>query len=139
MNTPVRPLNLVLALLLGLSAAAPAAAVTIGLTPLHLQSPRPANLALLSTCRTPNVDAAVNGTPFFEMPAIAAGQGATGVSGVAIQLSSTGALVSESILESSGNPNLDRAALLSARLSRFTPEVSNCRAVGGTYLYSVTF
>ena len=136
-RTFVKYLSLAAALALSLSASAPAAAFSVALRPLH--SGHAANVAVMSVCRNANVAAAVNGTPFFEMPAIAQGQGATGTSGVAIEISPAGALLSESIIEPSGNPNLDRAALLSARMTRFTPEISNCAAVGGTYLYTVTF
>lgn len=138
-RTFVKYLSLAAALALSLSASAPAAAFSVALRPLHPHSGHAANVAVMSNCRNANVAAAVNGTPFFEMPGIAQGQGAAGTSGVAIEISPTGALLSESIIETSGNPNLDRAALLSARMTRFTPEISNCAAVGGTYLYTVTF
>ncbi len=139
MRTFIKFLSLAAAVGLNLGASAPAAAFAVALQPLHLPSPRPAHVAVMGTCREPNVSAAVDGAPFFEMPGIAQGQGAGGTSSIAIELSPTGALVSESVFQSSGNPNLDRAALLSARMTRFTPEVSNCAAIGGTYLYSVTF
>jgi TonB family protein len=126
------------ALALGLSAAAPAAAFSVALKPLNPHAVQTPMVGIASACANPNSDARV-ASAFFEMPSIAAGQGATGAAGVAIQLSPTGTLVAESILQSTGNPNLDRAALLSARMSRFTPEVSNCAAVGGSYLYTVTF
>lgn len=139
MRTFFKYLSLAAALGLSLSASAPADAFSVALRPLHSQSVPASSMGLVSTCRVASVAAAVNGTPFFEMPGIAQSQGATGTSGVAIELSPTGALLSESIIEPSGNPNLDRAALLSARMTRFTPEISNCEAVGGTYLYAVTF
>ena len=119
-------------------AAAPAGAVSLTLKPLHAQTAKTAVVGAVSSCAKPNSDARVD-SAFFEMPAIAEAQGATGTAGVAIQLSATGSLVAEYVLQSTGNPNLDRAALLSARMSHFTPEVSNCAAVGGSYLYTVTF
>ncbi len=138
-RTFIKSLSLAAAVGLGLNASAPAAAFSVAVQPLHLQSPRPAHVAVTGTCRQPNAAAAVSGTPFFEMPGIAQGQGASGTSGIAIELSRAGSLISESVIQSSGNPNLDRAALLSARMTRFSPEISNCEAVGGTYLYTVTF
>src|SRR5438067_1234903 len=132
MRTLIKSLSLAGALALGLSAAAPAGAFSIVVKPLHPQTAKTSLVGVSGGCVNPNVDANV-ASAFFEMPAIAEGQGVTGTAGVAIQLSSTGALVSEYVLQSSGNPNLDRAALLSARMSRFTPEVSNCAAIGGSY------
>ena len=139
MRTFIKSLSFAAAMGLSLSASLPAAAFSAALRPLHTQSSHAASVAVIGTCRNANVAAAVNGTPFFEMPGIAQGQGATGTSGVAIELSPTGSLLSESVIQSSGNPNLDRAAMLSARMTRFTAEISNCEAVGGTYLYTVSF
>lgn len=139
MRTFIKYLSLAAAVALSLNASAPAAAFSVALRPLHPHSVPASSVGVVGTCRVANVAAAVNGTAFFEMPGIAQSQSATGTSGVAIEISPTGALLSESIIETSGNPNLDRAALLSARMTRFTPEISNCEAVGGTYLYTVTF
>lgn len=126
------------ALALALSAAAPAAAFSVALKPLKPHAAATPMIGMAGACANPNSDARV-ASAFFEMPTIAAAQGATGTAGVAIELSPTGSLVSESVIQSTGNPNLDRAALRSARMSRFTPEVSNCSAIGGSYLYTVTF
>lgn len=138
MRTFIKSLAFVGAVVLALSAAAPAAAFSVALKPLHPHAVATPMLGLTSACANPNSDARV-ASAFFEMPAIAEAQGVTGTAGVAIELSATGSLVSESVIQSTGNPNLDRAALLSARMSRFTPEFSNCSAVGGSYLYTVTF
>ncbi len=137
-RTFIKNLSLAAAVGMCLSAAAPAEAFSVAVHPLHPHSAKASLLGVAGACRNPDVDARV-ASAFFEMPAIAEGQGATGTSGVAIELSSAGSLVSEYIIQSSGNPNLDRAAMLSARMSRFSPEVSNCAAVGGNYLYTVTF
>jgi len=139
MKNVIRSISLLAGLSLGAGFAVPADAYSVSLQPLKPQVQTSGPVAVVGGCRTPNLDAAVDGTAFFEMPAIAEGQGISGTTGVKISLSSTGALVSESILASSGNPNLDRAAMLSARLTKFAPEVRNCAAVGGTYLYNVEF
>jgi TonB family protein len=137
-RTFIKNLSLAGALALAFSAATPAEAFSVAVQPLHPHTAKTSLVGVAGACRNPDVDARI-ASAFFEMPAIAAGQGATGTSGVAIELSSTGTLVSEYVIQSSGNPNLDRAALLSARMSRFAPEVTNCAAVGGSYLYTVTF
>ena len=138
MRTFIKTLSSAGALALALTAAAPAAAFSVTLKPLHPHAVQTPMVGLTSACANPNSEARV-ASAFFEMPTIAALQGATGTAGVAIQLSTTGSLVSESVIQSTGNPNLDRAAMLSARMSRFVPEVNNCAAVGGSYLYTVTF
>lgn len=84
-------------------------------------------------------DATVDGTPYWEMPAIAAEQGVTGIARVKIQLTPAGILAHEAMYSSAGNPWLDEAALTSARMTRFSSEVVNCEHVGGTYLYEVDF
>jgi TonB family protein len=86
-----------------------------------------------------NVLAAIAGTPYFEVPEIAAQQGATGTAQIKIDLTSDGNLTGAALYASSGNRWLDRAAIKSARMTQFTPEISNCRRVSGSYLYEVRF
>ena len=56
-----------------------------------------------------------------------------------IVLDARGRLTGQSVLSSSGNRYLDRAALVAARLSRFSAEVRDCAPVGGTYAFMVDF
>jgi len=58
---------------------------------------------------------------------------------VQVSLSNSGALESATIAKSSGSKWLDAAALTTAREQRYSPEISDCQAVGGTYLVSVDF
>ena len=83
--------------------------------------------------------AAVDGQPYFEMPAIAIQEGATGRTEVRIDLRATGKLSNAALFSSSGDAWLDAAALRSARLTRFSAEMSNCKAQAGSYLYVVEF
>lgn len=89
-----------------------------------------------SACTAP---AAVDGEAYWEMPSIAAEQDAGGIVQVRIDLNATGALTNEGVFASSGNLFLDDAALRSARMTKFKPEVANCEHVGGSYLYEVDF
>lgn len=89
-----------------------------------------------SRCNKP---AAIDGDAYVEEPAIAMEQGVSGTALVKIDLSAKGALAGEAMFESSGNPWLDRAALESPAMTHFTPEIANCTAVGGSYLYRVDF
>lgn len=99
----------------------------------------PAHVATVSQRAGCDAPAAVDGTPFLEVPAIAAGQGVTGTAQVKIRLTASGALAGEELFASSGNPWLDSAALLSARMSRYSAESINCERVAGSYLYEVDF
>jgi TonB family protein len=116
---------------------APALCATITLTPLVLGQAYPP--VLVNTCASPNIPASIAGYAFYETPSIAAAQGATGSASVKIDLASNGALVGNTLYASSGNPWLDAAALRSARMTHFTPELRNCQHVGGTYLYTVDY
>jgi len=59
--------------------------------------------------------------------------------GIAVTLSSTGALEGATIFKSSGNKSLDVVSLTAARQSVYTPEYTDCHAVGGTYLFRSFF
>lgn len=130
--------KLVLSLSLAALLAAPAAAANVTLTPLVVAAQNTIP-TVVSECTSPDVPARVSGQALFEMPQISAEQGVSGVSAVEIQLDSKGGLVSERIYTSSSNPWLDDAALRSARVTRFSAEMRDCRHVGGTYLYAVEF
>ncbi len=86
-----------------------------------------------------NADAAVSGSPYFEMPQIASEMGASGIAQVKIDLTSSGSLAAAQIFSSSGNFWLDDAALRSARLTQYTSQTINCEHVAGSYLYEVDF
>lgn len=58
---------------------------------------------------------------------------------VKVDLDASGNLVGVSIYESTGSPQLDRAALEAARTSRYSPEEQNCHAIAGSYLFTVDF
>jgi TonB family protein len=86
-----------------------------------------------------NVAAGVDGSPYFEMPEIASDMDEHGTAKVKIDLTSDGNLAQEELYSSSGSRWLDRAAMRSARLTKFTPEIVGCQRVAGSYLYEVEF
>lgn len=86
-----------------------------------------------------NRDAAVNGTAYWEKPAISDEQGVAGTARIEIRLDREGKLAQESVYSSSGNRWLDEAALMSARMTRFSPELVDCQPVAGRYMYNVEF
>jgi TonB family protein len=114
--------------------ASQTAAPTIKLIPLS-----PANVAIVSGGAHCNKDAAIDGTPYFEMPQIALEMAISGTSQVKIDLAATGDLKAASLFASSGNAVLDNAALRTAKLNRYIPETVNCRHVAGSYLVQVEF
>lgn len=119
-----------------LAAAHPAAATTITMAPL---AARQATVGVTEHCTVTNRSAAIDAAPFSEIPEIARLQGVTGESLVRVDLAATGALQTAALYGSSGNRWLDRAALSTARMIRYVPEVRNCRNVAGAYLISVRF
>ena len=133
MNTPLRTTTIAAVLSLALSAAASAA--TIRLAPL---SPRTAG-ASIGTCADPFAAAAVTAAAHADLPAIAAGQNVTGTTAVRIVLDAAGRLAEESVLASSGNRWIDRAALGAARQSSYRAEIHACAPVGGAYAFVVNF
>jgi TonB family protein len=133
MNTPLRTASVAAALSLALSTAASAA--TIKLVPL---SPQTAG-ASITTCATPFASAAVSDAAPADLPAIAAGQNVTGITEVRIVLDPGGRLTEQSVLASSGNRWLDRAALVAAKQSSYRAEVRACAPVGGAYAFVVDF
>ena len=133
MNTPLRTASLAAALSLALSAAAGAA--TIRLVPL---SPQTAG-ASITSCAVPVAPAALTAAAPADLPAIAAGQNVTGITAVRIVLDPGGRLTQQSVLASSGNRWLDRAAIAAARQSSYRAEVRDCAPVGGTYAFVVDF
>jgi TonB family protein len=97
------------------------------------------NVAIVTHGAHCNDDAAIDGTPYWEMPQIAQDMRMSGTSQVKIDLAETGDLKAASLFASSGNDVLDDAALRSAKLSRYSPETVNCRRVAGSYLLEVEF
>ncbi len=122
--------------MLSLIVAAVAAAAAV---PAITMVPFSHHVAVVSSRPGCDVAAGVDGTPFWQMPTMAAELGASGVSQVKIDLDASGNLIGARLYAGSGNALLDDAALQSARLTRFTPETSNCERVAGSYLYDVEF
>lgn len=133
MNTSLRTASIAAALSLALSTAAGAA--TIRLVPL---SPLVTG-ASVGPCAVPFRSAAVTDAAPADLPAISAGQNVTGIAEVRIVLDPAGRLTEQTVLASSGNPWLDRAALTAARQSKYRAEVSACAPVGAAYALVVDF
>lgn|GEM_PF-4832390 len=66
-------------------------------------------------------------------------QGQGGRVAVKITLSPTGAIIATSIYKSSGFLALDKSALNATRASSYSPEVEDCQAVGGAYIFAAEY
>lgn len=91
-------------------------------------------------CATPFKDATmVNGvTPEYPDAAREANLGPVTVI-VKITLSASASVLDASVLQSSGNSSIDRAALSAARQSSYSPKIEDCKPVEGTYSFRANF
>jgi TonB family protein len=133
----VKPTAFAAAVVVAAAFTSAANAATVTLQPL---TPAPAsNVSVIAACPSPQKEAGIAGDPFIEASLIDEAGGVSGTSGVVIGLSSTGRVTSTQLVESSGSWDLDMAALLSARMTRFSPETRNCVAIPGRYLYLMAY
>jgi len=124
---------LALPITLALGQAAMAASVT--LSPLTTRT----QVAVSGpNCANPAEAARVT-EPLVIYPSISQLAGREGVVKVGIELSAAGQVVGASLVQSSDDANLDRAALEAARASGYSAERHDCAAVGGRYLLNVVF
>ena len=87
-------------------------------------------------CSNPDHGATLLSNPDVEDPA---GVAASGQTIVRVSLAPTGRVSGVSIMQSSGNFDLDFAAARVAEQSRYAPASAGCRAAADTFLYTVTF
>ena len=86
-----------------------------------------------------NVAASIREAEEADVPLLAQLQGKTGMTTLVVDLDAAGRLTAARVGDSSGFGPLDEAALRSARMSRFAPEIRNCTPIGGTYAMEVDF
>lgn len=101
------------------------------------------SIALLLAVQTAppcNRDATVTTQVAPDYPERARGAG-LGVSKVSIRvyLSPKGTVAALRVFNSSGNVDLDQAAIRAAAQSTYSPRVKNCKPAFGLYLFRVTF
>jgi len=106
------------------------------------------SIALLLALQTPpahtlascNRDATVTAqvAPDFPAGGREAGLGQSTVS-IKVYLSPKGTIAALRVFSSSGNFDLDQAALRAAAQSTYSPRVKNCKPAFGLYLFKVTF
>jgi len=76
--------------------------------------------------------------PDFPESARAAGLGKSTVL-VKVYLSAKGTIASLGVMTSSGNLDLDQAALRAAAQSTYSPRIKNCKPASGLYVFKVMF
>lgn len=108
----------------------PATAPTEG-PALPTPTPKPA-------CSAPDVAAKTLVTQTVDVPEDER-NGFTGEAKVKVDLDASGAVVGTSIYESTGNMQLDQAAVNAAHESRYAPEERDCKNVAGSYLFTIDF
>ncbi len=91
-----------------------------------------------AACDRPDVAARTVAVVDPETPDIARERNVTGTVDVRVDLSETGEVRAVSIA-SSPDVSLDEAALDAARRSTYAPEVVDCKAQSGSYLFRVEF
>jgi TonB family protein len=92
-----------------------------------------------ASCGAPDRPASVVRSAIPETPAFAQISGAAGDVVVRVDLMPDGSLQDAAVAQSSGSAALDREALRVARESEYSPALESCRAVPGSYLFTVTF
>jgi TonB family protein len=90
-------------------------------------------------CTSPHVNARVVNVVQPAYPMSVRIRGVAGFVQVKVTLNEAGAVVAASVYKSSGEQELDEAALLAARSSTYSPEVVDCQAVRGIYLFRAEF
>lgn len=90
-------------------------------------------------CNDPNVEAkTINAvSPERTTTGFSADTNATAM--IKVDLDASGRVTGVSVYASTGSMELDRAALDAARQSTYAPEMRNCQAVPGSYLFKVEF
>ncbi len=90
------------------------------------------------TCPEPNKAAGITEVPTIHFPALSRSP-VHGTVVIRVHLSDTGELTGYDFVESTGNHELDLAALKAARGVKYTPELIECKPVPGSYLFVVVF
>jgi TonB family protein len=96
-------------------------------------------LAAEGICPQPHVDAAIIHLIEADYPDNARQEGATGTVEVAVSLDSTGKVIDAIVYKSSGNPDLDAAALAAAKQSGYSPEIERCQPISSRALFRSDF
>jgi hypothetical protein len=92
-----------------------------------------------AACSAPNVEARATSVVEPDAPSDDEAQGAGTEAKIRVALSETGAVLAATVIGSTGNLRLDAAARMAALHSTYAPEIVDCRARPGSYLFRVDF
>lgn len=104
----------------------------IGQPPMPTVEPGPA-------CSEPNVEAKTITAVSPERTPSDLDSGTNATAMIKVDLDASGSVVGVSVYASTGSMELDRAAMDAARESTYAPEMRDCQAVPGSYLFKVEF
>lgn len=90
-------------------------------------------------CSDPNVEAKTLVTISPDAPSSAYGSNSDVTAMIKVDLDASGRVMGVSVYRSTGALELDQAALQAARQSTYAPEMRDCQAVPGSYLFKVEF
>lgn len=120
-------------------AVAPPAAGPVQTAAPVTPAPAPPTAPPVAACAVPNRDPQpINKAP-ADYPDMARQQGASGEADVKVTLDPSGHVIAAVIAQSTHNPLLDSAAIAAAKQSSFSPQITNCKPVGGVYIFQVVF
>jgi TonB family protein len=99
----------------------------------------PASVSDRVTCERPNVDASIAFSATPRYPDLAGRRGDMGETQVAVALAADNAILAAWVWKSSGSKDLDQAAVIAARASRFNAATFRCQRVFGLYTFYADF
>lgn len=104
-------------------------------------SPKPSATPALGPCGGhKDADPAVQTTPDVgDIPPEARASKVSGTAQIKVTLDADGHVTATAVAQSSGNSGLDDVAARLARDATYSPKYVNCRAVAGTFVFSVHF
>ena len=104
-----------------------------------LDQTAPATAQTVPQSCAPDRPAAVIQASAPDMPEIARQQGASGQVVIEVAVDQGGQLADAAVLQSSGNPYLDKEALRVAQTAAYAPEIRDCQPAAGQYKVVVDF
>jgi TonB family protein len=102
-------------------------------------TPVPTPAVTKAACAVPNADARVISRAVPDYPETVRELGLAGTTQVRVALSATGSVLATAIVRSSGNGQLDLAAVRAARQTSYAPEVRNCEKTPSIYYFAAEF
>jgi periplasmic protein TonB len=108
--------------------------------PVPTPAPTPAATAAATSCANNTTEPTVSATPDVgEIPPEVRAAKTSGTAAIQVSLDPQGHVVNASVAQSSGSSGLDDVAVQMARNATYTPKMVDCKAVAGSYTFTVKF